>query len=117
MSQEGCAMKPTQVRTRLRLKGTIFALLIAAIATQVGGASVAPGVPGEPPARQLNAAMVPVVGERELLAWVESVSRGPPVPGSWALLLAGLTGVWAIGRRRVSAIGNGSGNLYRLRRR
>lgn len=109
-------MKPIRAHTRLRLKGAIFALSIAAMATQVGGASAVPGVAGEPPVAQLSAAIVPVPGERELLAWLTSVSRGSPVPGSWALLIAGLAGVWAIGRRRVSAIGNRTLIPYRLRR-
>lgn len=110
-------MKPTRVRTRSRLKGTIFALSIAAMATQVGGAAVAPRAAGEPPAPHVSAAIVSVVGERELLALLERVSRGPPLPGSWALLLAGLTGAWAIGRRRLSATGSRSLNPNLLRRR
>ena len=110
-------MKPTRARTRLRLTGTLLALSIAAMATQVGGASAAPRMALEPPVGHVSAAIVPVPGERELLAWVASVLRGSPVPGSWALLIAGLTGVWGIGRRRISALGSGTLDPYRLRRR
>jgi hypothetical protein len=109
-------MKPTRAHTRLRLKGAIFALSIAAMTTQVGGASMAPGVAGEPPVAQVSAASLPVPGERELLVWVTTVLHGSPLPGSWALLVAGLAGVWAIGRRRVSAIGDRTLIPYRLRR-
>lgn len=108
-------MKSTRAHSRLRLKGTLLALVVAAMASQVGGASAVPRMAGEPPA-QVSAAIVPVPGERELLAWVTSVLRGSPLPGSWALLLAGLAGVWAIGYRRVSALGNHTLMPHRLRR-
>jgi hypothetical protein len=110
-------MKPTRAHARLRLKGTLLALSIAAMATQVGGASAAPRMTLEPPVAHLSTAVALMPGERELLAWITSVLRGSPVPGSWALLIAGLTGVWAIGRRRVAALGNGTLDSYGLRRR
>jgi hypothetical protein len=110
-------MKPTRAHTPLRLKGAIFALSLAAMATQVGGASATSGVAaGERPVAQVSAVSLPVPGERELLAWLTGMLRGSPVPGSWALLVAGLAGVWAIGRRRVSAIGDRTLIPYPLRR-
>jgi hypothetical protein len=110
-------MKPRQTRARLRLKETLLALAIAAMATQVGGASAAPRITLEPPVAHVSTAIAPVPGERELLAWITSVLRGSPVPDRWALLIAGLTGVWAIGRRRIAALGNGTLDSYGLRRR
>lgn len=113
-------MKPSRSRRPLRLKAALFALSIVAMTTQVGGAT-APAGGGELPAAQVRAAAaVPLPGERELLAWLAwltSVLRGPPVSGSWALLIAGISGVWAIGRRRMSAPGGRSLDPYRLRRR
>jgi hypothetical protein len=109
-------MNPKRAHPRLRLKGTLFALVLAAMATQVGGASAIPGTAGEPPAAQVSATLVPVPGERELLAWITSVLQGSPVPGSWALLLAGLAGVCAIAHRRASAIGDHTLRPHRLRR-
>ena len=110
-------MKPTRTRTRLRLKGTLLAVSIVAMATQVAGAPEAPRMGPEPPAAHLSAALVALSGEPELLARIRSVLRESPVPGSWALLIAGLTGAWAIGRRRISALGSGTLDPYRLRRR
>jgi hypothetical protein len=109
-------MKPTRARRSLRLKATLFALAIAATATQVGGASAAPGAAGWQPVAQVSAATVPVPSERELLSWLASLSRGPPPSAGWALLVAGLIGVWAIGHRRISAADR-SLDPYRLRRR
>ena len=109
-------MKSTRAHTRSRLKGALFALALAAMASQVGGASAAPGTAGELPAARVSAAIVPMPGERELLAWITVVLRGSPVPRSWALLLAGLAGVCAIGHRRVSAFGNHTLIPHRLRR-
>ena len=106
-------MKSTRAHPRLRFTGTLFALVLAAMASQVGGASAARGAAGDPPAAHVSAALVPLPGERELLAWITSVLRGSPAPGSWALFLAGLAGACAIGRRRISAIGD---RTLRLRR-
>lgn len=92
-------MKPPQSRSRLRIQAALFALLLAAVTPQVGGA-----------------AAIPLPGEYELLAWLASVLRAPPVWGSWALLAAGISGVWAIGHRRMSAPGGGSLDPYGLRR-
>ena len=108
-------MKSTRAHPRLRFTGTLFALVLVAMTSQVGGASAARGSAGEPPAAR-SAAIVPLPGGRELLAWFMSVSRGSPAPGSWALFLAGLAGVCAIGHRRVSAIGDRTLRAYRLRR-
>jgi hypothetical protein len=110
-------MKPTRPSTPWRLRGAIFALSIAAMATQAGRATVAPGVAGGPPVAHVSAASVSLPGGRELLAWLASELRGPPASGSWMLLLAGLTGVWAIGRRRVSALGSRTLHPHRLLRR
>ena len=101
-------MKPKPAHSRLCLKGTLLAMLIAAVAT--------PGTAGEPPATQLSAAIVPLSAERELLAWITGVLQGSPAPGSWALFLAGLAGVCAIAHRRVSAIGDHTLRPHRLRR-
>ena len=108
-------MKPKRARMRWRLKGTIFALSIAAMATQVGGATMSPRVAAELPA-PVSAAAIPLPGERELLIWLASVLRTPPVSGGWALLLAGLTGVWAIAWRRMSAPDSRSLDAHGLRR-
>jgi hypothetical protein len=35
------------------------------------------------------------------------VTDGAGVPPAWGLLVAGLLGTWAIGRRRIASIGNG----------
>jgi hypothetical protein len=110
-------MKPTRPRTPLRLRRAIFALAIAAVATQVGSATVTPGVAGQRPAALVSAARLPLPGERELLTRLASVLRGPPVSATWPLLLAGLTGVWAIGRRRVSETGSRPLDPGRLRPR
>jgi hypothetical protein len=110
-------MKPMRARTRLRLKGTLLALSIVAMATQVGGASAVARMALEPPVAHVSAAIVPVPGERELLAWITSLLRGSPAPESWALVIGGLTGVWAIGRRRISALGSGTVDPYGFRRR
>jgi hypothetical protein len=111
-------MKTTRARTPLRLRATLIALSIVAMATQVGGATAA--AVDQPRAAKVSAAtVIPVPGERELLAWLARLTdglRGPPVSGGWALLLAGLTGVWAIGRRRLSPPGSLSLPRQRLRR-
>jgi MYXO-CTERM domain-containing protein len=116
--QESYGMKPKRARTPWRLKRTVFALLIAALAAQAGSASHAPQASGGSAHRvHPRAAIVPLTLEHELWAWSARVSSEPPVSGGWALLLAGLAGVWAIGRRRISATGSGGRALYRLRRR
>jgi len=110
-------MKPTRARSPLRLKATLFALSIAAMATQVGGASAAGAVAGLPSVAQASTAAIPIAGERELLAFLVKVLRGPPQSASWALLVAGLLGVGAIGHRRICALGSRSLDPYRVRRR
>lgn len=109
-------MKPSQARKPLRLKAMLFALSVAAMSTQVGGASSAAGVAGSAPVAQMSAAM-PLLGERELLTWLASLLRAPPESGRWALVVAGLVGVCAIGLRRISASGSRSLDPYRLRHR
>ena len=110
-------MKPLQFRRPMRLKAALLALSLVAMTTQVGGASAALGV-GEPPAAQLSvAAALPMPGERELLAglaWLTRVVRLPPESGNWALLIAGLTGAWAIGHRRRFSFGSRALDPYRL---
>jgi hypothetical protein len=108
-------MKPTRPRTPLRLRGTIFALSLAATATQVGGAAAAPRDAVVSPAVHLSASLLPVLGARELLAALPV--RHAPASGNWALLVAGFVGAWAIGRRRVSASGSRSLDPQRPRRR
>jgi hypothetical protein len=140
-------MKAMRARRASRLKGTLFALALAAVATQVGGAAVAPGMAGESFAAQASVARIPVVAGTAARAWappvveafrhsgrqqpgagggageraqpegLASAVRAPPVPGAWALLVAGLTGVWTIGRRRLSAMGNRSLIASRSRHR
>ncbi|HEV2227953.1 MAG TPA: hypothetical protein VGR86_03280 [Steroidobacteraceae bacterium] len=110
-------MKPTRARTPVRLKGAILALSFTAMATQAGSAPHALRLAGAPPAAHVSAASAAVPGERELLAWLARVMVRPPVPGSWALLVAGLASAWAIARRRMSAGGSRSLDPHRLRRR
>lgn len=111
-------MKLSRVRRPLRLR-MIFALSIAAMATQVGGASAAPApaVAGEPSVEHRSAAVIPLPDKRTLLRSLESVLRGPSLSGDWELLLAGLAGVCAIARRRTTAITSLSLDPYSLRRR
>lgn len=110
-------MNPTRFRTLPRLKGTIFALSLAAMASQVGGAAAAPREASARPAVPVSASLLPVPVERELLAGLANRVRHAPGSGNWALLVAGLTGAWAIGRRRVSAIGGRSLDPLRARGR
>ncbi len=110
-------MKLSPSRRPLRLTAAMFALSLVAMTTQVGGATAPAGGGGRPAAQVRAAAAIPLPGERELLAWLTSVLRGPPVSGSWALLVAGISGVLAIGRRRMSAPGGRSLDPHRLRRR
>jgi len=109
-------MNQPQSRRSLRLPTALLALSLAAMTTQVGGATASPGL-GEPPAAQASvvAAALPIPGERELLAWLARVLPLPPESGNWALLIAGLTGAWAIGRRRMSSSGSRALDLRRLR--
>ena len=110
-------MKPTRAGTPLRLKAALFALSIAAMATQAGSAPPPLRVANTPPAAYSTAAGGSVPAGRELAASLAGVLRGRPVSGSWALLLAGLTGILAIGRRRMSALGGLSLDPQRLRPR
>src|SRR5690349_14786250 len=89
------AMNPTRSRRPSRLKATIFALSLAAMTSQVGGAAAAPGGSGALAAVHMSASL-PVAGERELFAGLASPVRHAPGSESWALLLAGLAGAWAI---------------------
>jgi hypothetical protein len=108
-------MNQPQSRRSLRLPTALLALSLAAMTTQVGGATASPGL-GEPPAAQASvAAALPIPGERELLAWLTRALPSPPESGNWALLIAGLTGAWAIGRRRMSSSGSRALDLRRLR--
>jgi len=108
-------MNQPQSRRSLRLPTALLALSLAAMTTQVGGATASPGL-GEPPAVHASvAAALPIPGERELLAWLTRVLPSPPESGNWALLIAGLTGAWAIGRRRMSSSGSRALDLRRLR--
>jgi|SRR5215470_4054164 len=111
-------MNSLQSRRPLRLKVALLALSLAAMTTQVGGATTAPGNGGPLAAQASVAAAIPMPGERELLAWLARLTRVvrlKPESGNWALLIAGLTGAWAIGHRRRSAFGSRALDPYRLR--
>jgi hypothetical protein len=110
-------MKPARPRTPLPLKGMLFALSLASMATQAGSAPLPLGAAQAPRAAQAIAVSVPLPGGLEPPAAIATLLRGPPVSGSWALLFAGLTGILAIGRRRLSALGSLSFDPQRLRRR
>lgn len=110
-------MKPARARTPLRLKGTLFALSIAAMATQAGSAPLPPRAAHAPHVAHSTAASASLPDGLELPTAFASLLRGPPVSGRWALLFAGLTGVLAIGRRRMAALGRLSFDPQRLRRR
>jgi hypothetical protein len=108
---------PQKSRRPLALKAALFALSIVAMTTQVGGATAAPGVGA--PATHASATLIPLPDERELLAWLARLTgalHGPPVSGSWALLIAGISGVWAIGRRRTASLRSHALDLHRLQR-
>jgi hypothetical protein len=96
-----------------RLRGALLALSMAAMATQVGGASAAVES-GQRAVAALGAASVALSGERTPLA-----GRASPLPGTggWALAVAGLLGACAIGHRRMSALGSRSLDPHGLRRR
>jgi hypothetical protein len=101
----------------LRLRGALLALSIAAMATQVSGASAAPEMAGARPVPAAASAAAALSDEHAQLTGLASLLRGPQVSGSGALLVAGLLGVWAIGHRRVSAAGSRSLDPQGLRRR
>ena len=109
-------MKPASARMSSRLRGALLALSMAAMATQVGGASAAVES-GPRGVATLGAASVALSGERTQLAGLASPLPGTPVSGGWALLIAGLMGAWAIGHRRMSALGSRSLDPQGLRRR
>ena len=112
-------MKPAPCTRSLRFKAALFALSFAAMTTQVGSATAAAGM-GEPRSAQLTAAAIPVPAAGELLgwlAWLERVLPAPPISAGWALLAAGIAGVWVIGHRRMSAPGGRSLDPYGPRRR
>ena len=106
-------MKPAPARMPLCLRAALLALSIAAMLTQVSRASAAADRAGSrllaPPG--MSAAVLP--SERTGLIGFASPLPGPRVPGSGALLIAGLIGGWAIGRRRLSAMGSRSLDPHR----
>ena len=110
-------MEPTRERMPLRLRGALLALSIAAMATQVSGASAAQEVDRPRPVTAAASAAAALSGEPAPLARLASLLRGPQVSGNWALLVAGFLGVFAIGHRRVSAPGSRSLDPQGLRRR
>lgn len=109
-------MEPARVRMPLRLKGALFALSIAAMATQAGSAPPPPREAKAVPVAHLSAASVSLASKLAPLSSLGSVLQAPPVSGGWALLFAGLTGIWAIGRRRTSTLGSRILEPQRLRR-
>lgn len=116
-------MKPARARTLLRLRGVLFALSIAAIATQAGSAPLplrathALHIAHSTHVAHATVAGVSLPDALELTASFAGLLRVPPASGGWALLFAGLTGILAIGRRRMSALGSLSFDPQRLRRR
>lgn len=109
--------QPTKVRNPWPFRRTVFALLIAALAAQAGSAPRAPQeAGGSSHIVSPSAVIIPLALERNLGLSSARVSS-EPVTGGWALLLAGLAGGWAIGRRRMSATGSRRRGTYRLRRR
>jgi hypothetical protein len=99
------------------LRGALLALSIAVMASQVSSASAGQEASRPRPVTTARAATVAPSDERVGLPGLASLLRGPPVSESWALLLAGLTGVWAIGHRRMSVLGSRSLDPRGLRRR
>jgi hypothetical protein len=111
-------MEPTRIRMPLRLRGALLALLMAAMATQVSGASAAQEMGSTrvvTAGGAATAAVLPVT--RAQLTALAGLLRGPPASGGWGLLAAGLIGVWAIGHRRMSVLGSRSLDPHGLRRR
>lgn len=112
-------MKCSSARMPLRLRGALLALSLAAMTTQVSGASsgasAADHVAASRDRISVATLAVALPGGRARLNGLASVSPGPPVSGGWGLLAAGLMGVWAIGRRRLSAPGGRSLDPRKLR--
>lgn len=104
-------MKSTRARTPLRLKGTLLALSIAAMATQVSGASAAQELAGSRPVTAAGAATARSAEPAQPVS-LASLLRGPRVSGDWALLIAGLLGVGVIGHRRMAGFGSRSLDLH-----
>ena len=109
-------MEPARVRMPLRLKGALFALSIAAMATQAGSAPLPPREAKAVPVAHLSAASFSLSSKLAPLSSLGGMLQAPPVSGGWALLFAGLTGIWAIGRRRTSALDSRILEPQRLRR-
>jgi hypothetical protein len=137
-------MSPRPAHLRVRLLARIAALSLATVVARGSAASVMPEAVGEAGGLHTITARTAMVGgtpaaaevlapqminshrsewrqtaedrgkQRAPLSLLVSLLRRPPTPGSWALLLAGLAGVWAIGRRRVSSIGDRSLRANRL---
>jgi hypothetical protein len=131
-------MRPQPAHLRVRLLTRIVALSLATVLARGSAATVMPEAAGEAGGLHTITARAAVVGgtpaaaevlapqvinslrgewqqtaedrgkQREPLSLLVSLLPRPPAPGSWALLLAGLAGVWAIGRRRLSSIGDRS---------
>jgi hypothetical protein len=103
-------MKPTRAHTRRRLRVTLLALSLAVLLSPAPGATPTPAV-----VRQADTALAGPA--RAAAPEGAAAPHGQPGSQSWALLLSGLTAVWAIGRRRVATIGSRSLAAYRVRRR
>jgi hypothetical protein len=99
-----------------RLRRALYGLMFAALATQFTGASAATRVEAQPAIRHLKAATVPLPEVRGLSAWLTGTLSRPQEPDSWALSLAGLTAIWAIGSRRMPQLGKRGLNPRRLHR-
>jgi len=111
-------MKPVSIRMPPRMRGALLALAVGAMATQVSGASAAAQMGSARRVAPVAAvARAPLPAEHAQRSGLASLLRGPPVSGSWALLVAGLMGAWAIGQRRASTLGSRSLDAQRSGRR
>ncbi len=110
-------MEPSRARSVVRLRGALVVLSIAAMATQVSGASAAQELARPRPVTTAASAATARSAPPAQLTGLAGLLRDPQPSGSWALLVAGLLGIWAIGHRRLSALGSRSLDPHGLRRR
>jgi hypothetical protein len=125
-SHDGRAPRPRRVQLRARLLAAVAALALATVAVEASTAATMPEPPGAAAAAHTGHVLAAAVREfysLRRLAWRTLRAGGGgsgrlPVamaaarvrtsssPGSWTLLLAGLAGACAIGRRRLAARGS-----------
>jgi hypothetical protein len=101
----------------MSLRGVLLAISLAAMTTQVSGASAAGEVVRSRLVTTGGAATAVLSDVRAQLTGLAGLLRDPPVSGGWGLLVAGLIGVWEIGYRRMSVLGSRSLDLHGVRRR